>query len=149
MRLTVTAAWCCAVLCCVAAGDGVHIMTGPIYVCGAEPGDILQVDILDLVPRKNPKTGKVRAAAAACVPVFLCSCVPVFLCSCVPVFLCWWWVRQLSADRVATAWFDVLTRCRHCCLYRPLVSTQRPAGGTSGGSPTLQVRGGVSAADRV
>jgi hypothetical protein len=24
-------------------GDGVHIMTGPIYVCGAEPGDVLQV----------------------------------------------------------------------------------------------------------
>lgn len=35
-------------------------MTGPIYVCGAEPGDVLQVDILDLYPRKNPKTGKVR-----------------------------------------------------------------------------------------
>lgn len=26
-----------------AAGDGVHILTGPIYVCGAEPGDVLQV----------------------------------------------------------------------------------------------------------
>lgn len=25
------------------AGDGVHILTGPIYVCGAEPGDVLQV----------------------------------------------------------------------------------------------------------
>lgn len=24
-------------------GDGVHIMTGPIYVCGAMPGDVLQV----------------------------------------------------------------------------------------------------------
>jgi acetamidase/formamidase len=24
-------------------GDGVHILTGPIYVCGAEPGDVLQV----------------------------------------------------------------------------------------------------------
>ena len=24
-------------------GDGSHIMTGPIYVCGAEPGDVLQV----------------------------------------------------------------------------------------------------------
>jgi len=49
----------------------VHIMTGPIYVCGAEPGDVLQVDILDLFPRKNPKTGKVRwdhtrAALQAC-----------------------------------------------------------------------------------
>jgi acetamidase/formamidase len=44
------------------AGDGVHIMTGPIYVCGAGPGDILQVDILDLQPRKNPATGKVQPA---------------------------------------------------------------------------------------
>lgn len=24
-------------------GDGVHILTGPIYVCGAEQGDVLQV----------------------------------------------------------------------------------------------------------
>lgn len=27
-------------------GDGVHILTGPIYVCGAEPGDVLQVSSL-------------------------------------------------------------------------------------------------------
>jgi hypothetical protein len=47
-------------VCVCGAGDGVHIMTGPIYVCGAEPGDILQVDILDLQPRKNPATGKVQ-----------------------------------------------------------------------------------------
>lgn len=40
------------------SGDGVHIMTGPIYVCGAEPGDVLQIDILDLKPRANPSTGK-------------------------------------------------------------------------------------------
>jgi acetamidase/formamidase len=39
-------------------GQGVHVMTGPIYVCGAEPGDVLQVDILELTPRKNPATGK-------------------------------------------------------------------------------------------
>jgi hypothetical protein len=25
------------------SGDGVHIMTGPIYICGAQPGDVLQV----------------------------------------------------------------------------------------------------------
>lgn len=36
-------------------------MTGPIYVCEAEPGDVLQVDILDLMPRKNPVSGKVRS----------------------------------------------------------------------------------------
>lgn len=40
------------------SGDGVHVMTGPIYVCGAEPGDVLQIDILDLKPRANPSTGK-------------------------------------------------------------------------------------------
>ncbi|WMS42516.1 acetamidase/formamidase family protein [Acuticoccus sp. MNP-M23] len=34
-------------------GFGVHILTGPIYVCGAEPGDVLQVDILDLAPRPS------------------------------------------------------------------------------------------------
>ncbi len=38
-------------------GFGVHILTGPIYVCGAEPGDILEVRILDVKPRPsgNPK----------------------------------------------------------------------------------------------
>merc|ERR1719420_547748 len=36
-------------------GDGVHVLTGPIFVTGAEPGDILQVEIVDLVPRKNPQ----------------------------------------------------------------------------------------------
>ncbi|MGI9382022.1 MAG: acetamidase/formamidase family protein, partial [Methyloligellaceae bacterium] len=38
-------------------GFGVHILTGPIYVCGAEPGDILEVRILDVTPRPsgNPK----------------------------------------------------------------------------------------------
>ena len=34
-------------------GDGVHILTGPIYVNGAEPGDILKVEILSLEPRAN------------------------------------------------------------------------------------------------
>jgi acetamidase/formamidase len=36
------------------SGDGVHVLTGPIFVTGAEPGDILQVEIVDLQPRKNP-----------------------------------------------------------------------------------------------
>lgn len=35
-------------------GDGVHILTGPIFVEDAEPGDLLKVEILDLVPRPNP-----------------------------------------------------------------------------------------------
>jgi len=46
-------------------GDGVHVLTGPIYVCGAEPGDVLQVDILELTPRKNPSTGKAYGSNAA------------------------------------------------------------------------------------
>jgi hypothetical protein len=34
-------------------GTGVHLVTGPINVEGAMPGDILQVDILELDPRYN------------------------------------------------------------------------------------------------
>ena len=34
-------------------GFGVHICTGPIYVHGAEPGDVLEVQILDLKPRPS------------------------------------------------------------------------------------------------
>jgi acetamidase/formamidase len=32
---------------------GVHIMTGPIFVEGAEPGDMLEVRYLSMVPRNN------------------------------------------------------------------------------------------------
>jgi len=39
-------------------GSGVHLITGPIEVVGAMPGDVLQVDILELDPRPNPVTGK-------------------------------------------------------------------------------------------
>lgn len=35
-------------------GSGVHLVTGPIEVSGAMPGDIVQVDILELDPRPNP-----------------------------------------------------------------------------------------------
>jgi len=37
-------------------GFGVHICTGPIYVQGAEPGDVLEVRIVDVRPRacRNP-----------------------------------------------------------------------------------------------
>lgn len=45
-------------------GDGVHILTGPIFVNDAEPGDILKVEILDLVPRANPD-GKTFGSNAA------------------------------------------------------------------------------------
>jgi len=37
------------------SGDGVHILTGPIHVEGAEPGDVLKVEILELYPRRNPQ----------------------------------------------------------------------------------------------
>ncbi|VEU38512.1 unnamed protein product [Pseudo-nitzschia multistriata] len=46
-------------------GDGVHILTGPIYVEDAEPGDLLKVEILDLKRRKNPKTGRTFGSNAA------------------------------------------------------------------------------------
>ncbi len=32
-------------------GDGPHIVTGPVYVEGAEPGDVLKVEVLSLTPR--------------------------------------------------------------------------------------------------
>lgn len=50
--------------CATGGGDGVHILTGPIYVNGAEPGDILKVEILDLMPRVNPQ-GKTFGSNAA------------------------------------------------------------------------------------
>ena len=49
-------------------GFGVHILTGPIYVCGAEPGDVLEVEILSLEPRPsaNPEyAGKTFGSNAA------------------------------------------------------------------------------------
>lgn len=40
----------------VERGPGVHILTGPVYVCGAEPGDLLEVRVVDLKlrPSGNP-----------------------------------------------------------------------------------------------
>ena len=49
-------------------GFGVHILTGPIYVNDAEPGDILEVKILDVAPRPsgNPEyAGKTFGSNAA------------------------------------------------------------------------------------
>ena len=45
-------------------GDGVHVLTGPIFVTDAEPGDILKVEILDLAPRPNAD-GKTFGSNAA------------------------------------------------------------------------------------
>ena len=35
------------------SGDGVHVLTGPIKVNGAKPGDILKVEILELKKVSN------------------------------------------------------------------------------------------------
>jgi hypothetical protein len=49
-------------------GFGVHVLTGPIFVCGAEPGDVLEVKILEMAPRPsgNPAyAGKTFGSNAA------------------------------------------------------------------------------------
>ncbi|HEY3598943.1 MAG TPA: acetamidase/formamidase family protein [Paraburkholderia sp.] len=49
-------------------GFGVHICTGPVAVRGAEPGDVLEVKILDVHPRRcaNPQfTGRAFGSNAA------------------------------------------------------------------------------------
>lgn len=42
--------------------DGKHVMTGPVYICGAEPGDTVEIQILDMKPRVNPNTKKAFAS---------------------------------------------------------------------------------------
>lgn len=42
-----------------------HVLTGPIYVEGAEPGDVVTVEILELEPRKNPDGESFGSNAAA------------------------------------------------------------------------------------
>ena len=49
-------------------GFGVHICTGPIAVNDAQPGDVLEVRILDIVPRpsRNPQyEGRVFGSSVA------------------------------------------------------------------------------------
>ena len=49
-------------------GFGVHILTGPIFVRGAEPGDVIEVEFLDIRPRPsaNPQfAGKAFASNAS------------------------------------------------------------------------------------
>jgi len=51
-------------------GAGHHHLTGPIYVNGAEPGDVLQIEILDIVPTAygfnlNPETSFVKLGLLA------------------------------------------------------------------------------------
>ena len=35
----------------------IYVLAGPIYVCDAEPGDVLQVEILDVQPRYTHARG--------------------------------------------------------------------------------------------
>ncbi len=42
-----------AILAGVVPGPGPHILSGPIHVEGAEPGDVLQLDILDIALRQD------------------------------------------------------------------------------------------------
>jgi len=44
-------------------GTGAHILTGPIAIAGAEPGDVLQVDILSISPRQNWGYTRIRPHA--------------------------------------------------------------------------------------
>lgn len=49
-------------------GFGVHICTGPVAVKDAQPGDVLEVRILDIVPRasRHPKhSGRVFGSSVA------------------------------------------------------------------------------------
>jgi len=45
--------------------DGAHIMTGPVWICGAEKDDVLQIDLIEMEPRRNPRTGKSFGVNAA------------------------------------------------------------------------------------
>ena len=42
---------------------GAHILTGPVAVEGAEPGDVLQIDILSIEPRQNWGYTRIRPLA--------------------------------------------------------------------------------------
>jgi acetamidase/formamidase len=42
---------------------GAHILTGPIAIPGAEPGDVLQIDILAIAPRQNWGYTRIRPLA--------------------------------------------------------------------------------------
>jgi acetamidase/formamidase len=47
------------------SGPGPHVLTGPIYVNGAEPGDVLEVRILDLIPRVPYGVNAIRTGKGA------------------------------------------------------------------------------------
>ena len=43
-------------------GFGVHLCTGPIFIDGAEPGDILELRILDVRPRPSANKDYLRTS---------------------------------------------------------------------------------------
>src|SRR5216684_185758 len=45
-------------------GRGPHTMTGPIYINGAEPGDVLKVTLNKIVPAPTPRTSMFPACSA-------------------------------------------------------------------------------------
>src|SRR5205823_14229342 len=42
---------------------GAHILTGPIAIADAQPGDVLQIDILSIEPRQNWGYTRIRPLA--------------------------------------------------------------------------------------
>lgn len=68
--------------------DGKHILTGPVYICGAEPGDTVEIQILDMKPRKNPQ-GKAFSSNGGClfIPLLWLAWVS---CGATCAVMCWW-----------------------------------------------------------
>jgi acetamidase/formamidase len=59
---------------------GPHIMTGPIYVEGAEPGDVLEVQILDVNLRQDWGYNLIRPLRGTLpedFPIFRCVIIPI------------------------------------------------------------------------
>jgi hypothetical protein len=117
-------------------GDGVHIMTGPIYVCGAEPGDILQVRRPDAsmavcvcvcmwlarapltVDRPAWRNAPTKDAQQHVIDASLCAVLCVVVCVCVRA--------RAHARHRSTFW--TLCRAKTPPLARPMASTQPPPG---------------------
>ena len=91
-----------------------HVLTGPIYVEGAEPGDVVTVEILELEPRKNPDGESFGSNAAA------------------------WWgydfgINGPSPPPLANASMDGQIEVRAACRWRT-----RIVGGTVGSFLTVE-----------
>ena len=49
---------------------GTHVLTGPIYIDGAEPGDTLEIRIIDVKPRVSPAAETVADRGAVSFRIF-------------------------------------------------------------------------------